>query len=238
MLVRLVRTVRSVARSIDPRRWQVSAAQALWHHAVSSHFQCIWLPICTAEHRFSRSQLCCFYRLFIATGTGREYAAHLHLKPYTPNQVFFRHTPKMTFSSCYNKWSVGYFGLKLHRHILGTPKVNITSCKKGHNRCPLNKCWNFLSWFLKKNIKNKMFSTLIMTRNVSWEANRHIMIFEGSCDTEAWSNDAENSTLHHRNKLHFTIYSQRKQLFLIIIIFHNITIFTVFTVKQMQPWWV
>ncbi len=69
--------------------------------------------------------------------TGREYAAHLHLKRYTPKQLFFRHAPEMTFSSCYNKWSVGYFGLKLHRHILGTPKTNTTSCKKGHNRCPL-----------------------------------------------------------------------------------------------------
>ncbi len=27
------------------------------------------------------------------------------------------------------------------------------------------------------------------------------MISEGSCDTEAWSNDAEISALHHRNKL-------------------------------------
>ncbi len=49
-------------------------------------------PICTAEHRFSRSQLCCFYQLFIAVDmqsremctrcplqeTGREHAAHLH----------------------------------------------------------------------------------------------------------------------------------------------------------------
>ncbi len=25
-------------------------------------------------------------------------------------------------------------------------------------------------------------------------------IFEGSCDTEDWSNDAENSALHHRYK--------------------------------------
>ncbi len=53
--------------------------------------------------------------------------------------AYFRHTPKITFSSCYNKLSVGNFGLKLHRHILGTPKTNITSCKKGHNWCPL-KC--------------------------------------------------------------------------------------------------
>ncbi len=36
------------------------------------------------------------------------------------------------------------------------------------------------------------------------------MISEGSCDTEDWSNDAENSALHHRNKLHFKIYSNRK----------------------------
>ncbi len=75
--------------------------------------------------------------------TGWEYAAHLHLKRYTPKQLFFRHTPKITFSSCYNKWSVGYFGLKLHRHILGTPKTNITFCKKGHNRCPLKEFINF-----------------------------------------------------------------------------------------------
>ncbi len=31
---------------------------------------------------------------------------------------------------------------------------------------------------------------------------QHIrMISEGSCDTEDWSNDAENSALHCRNKL-------------------------------------
>ncbi len=29
------------------------------------------------------------------------------------------------------------------------------------------------------------------------------MISDGSCDTEDWSNDAEHSALHHRNKLHF-----------------------------------
>ncbi len=32
------------------------------------------------------------------------------------------------------------------------------------------------------------------------------MISEGSCDTEDWSNDAENPDLHHMNKLHFNIY--------------------------------
>ncbi len=39
------------------------------------------------------------------------------------------------------------------------------------------------------------------------------MTSEGSCDTEDWSNDAENSTLRHRNKIHFQIYSNRKQSF-------------------------
>ncbi len=32
------------------------------------------------------------------------------------------------------------------------------------------------------------------------------MISEGSCDTEDWSNYAENSALHHRNKLLFKMY--------------------------------
>ncbi len=65
---------------------------------------------------------------------GREYAAHLH----TLQISSFLDTPqKMTFSSCYNKWSVGYFGLKLYKHILGTPKTNITSSKKGYNWWPL-----------------------------------------------------------------------------------------------------
>jgi len=41
-------------------------------------------------------------------------------------------------------------------------------------------------------------------------------ISEGSCDTEDWSNDAEN----HRNKLYFKIFSNSK-LFLIVIIFHK-----------------
>ncbi len=59
----------------------------------------------------------------------------------------------------------------------------------------------------------QLFSTLII-RNVSWAANQHIrMISEGSCDTEDWSNDAENSVLHHRNKFRFKIYSNRKCLF-------------------------
>ncbi len=34
-----------------------------------------------------------------------------------------------------------------------------------------------------------------------------------SCDTEDWSNDAENTAARHRNKLQFNIYSHRKLLF-------------------------
>jgi len=36
------------------------------------------------------------------------------------------------------------------------------------------------------------------------------MISEGSCDTEDWSNDAENSALHHRNILKCQIYENSK----------------------------
>ncbi len=37
---------------------------------------------------------------------------------------------------------------------------------------------------------------IIIIINVSWAANQHIrMISEGSCDTEDWSNDAENTDL-------------------------------------------
>ncbi len=32
------------------------------------------------------------------------------------------------------------------------------------------------------------------------------MISEGSCDTEDWSNDAENTALHHSNKLYFQVF--------------------------------
>ncbi len=49
----------------------------------------------------------------------------------------------------------------------------------------------------------------MIIRNVSSAANQHIrMISEGSCDTEDWSNDAENSA--HSNPLYLTIYSHKK----------------------------
>ncbi len=37
--------------------------------------------------------------------------------------------------------------------------------------------------------------------------------FWRSCDTEDWSNDAENTALDHRNKLYLNIYSNRNLLF-------------------------
>ncbi len=44
------------------------------------------------------------------------------------------------------------------------------------------------------------------------------------------SNDAENPALHQITK-----HSKRKQLFLIVIIFHNISVYLYF-IKEMQLW--
>ncbi len=50
--------------------------------------------------------------------------------------------------------------------------------------------------FLQKYVAAQLFSALIIIRNVSWAANQHIrMISEESCETEDWSNDAENTAL-------------------------------------------
>ncbi len=62
--------------------------------------------------------------------------------------------------------------------------------------------------------------------NISGAVNQHNrMISEGSCDTEDWSNDAENSAAHHRHTLHFKIYSNRKRVKLSLNIY--ITVFTI-----------
>ncbi len=55
-------SLRCAVRSVDNR----SAWHELCNLAVSSLFQYIWLPLYTAEHWFSCSQSCCFYRMFIA----------------------------------------------------------------------------------------------------------------------------------------------------------------------------
>ncbi len=74
----------------------------------------------------------------------------------------------------------------------------------------------FWTFFLSKhNLKNiiTVSTKISITRNVASAVNQHIiMISEGSCDTEDYSNDAENSALHHINKLHFTISLSRKIL--------------------------
>ncbi len=53
------------------------------------------------------------------------------------------------------------------------------------------------------------------------------MISEGSRDIEDWSNDAENSALHHRN-IPVTV---GKQLFEFAVIFYNIIVVTVVLIK-------
>ncbi len=54
---------------------------------------------------------------------------------------------------------------------------------------------------------------------------QHIrMISEGSCDTEDSSNDAENSALTSKNKLHFKMHSNKK--IYIVILFNKIAVFT------------
>jgi len=54
------------------------------------------------------------------------------------------------------------------------------------------------------------------------------MISEGSCDTEDWSNDAENSALITGINLHFITHSNQKCLFWFVKIFSNFTVFIEF----------
>ncbi len=72
----------------------------------------------------------------------------------------------------------------------------------------------------------QLYSTLIIIRNVSWAANQNVS--EGSHNTKDWSNDAVNSALHHMNQLHFKVYTSRRPLFYIWMIFHNITVLPYF----------
>ncbi len=54
--------------------------------------------------------------------------------------------------------------------------------------------------------------------------NQHIrMISEGSCDTEDWSNDEENSALTNRKKLHLkNIFKYRIFISIVIILYFTI----------------
>ncbi len=58
------------------------------------------------------------------------------------------------------------------------------------------------------------------------------MISEGSCDTEDWSNDAENTALITAIN-YIVLYSDRKHLFEFVIFFHNITFYCI-VIKQMH----
>ncbi len=53
------------------------------------------------------------------------------------------------------------------------------------------------------------------------------MISKRSCDTENWSNDEENSALHHRNNITFHNVLKLKTFFNLII-FHDIAVFFFF----------
>ncbi len=62
---------------------------------------------------------------------------------------------------------------------------------------------SFWTYFLQHNNQKCLFSSESVYYNDFWR----------SCGTEDWSNDAENTALHHRNKLHFTIYYNRNSYF-------------------------
>ncbi len=64
------------------------------------------------------------------------------------------------------------------------------------------------------------------------------MISEGSCDTEDWSNDAENSVCIITGINYILKYIKaEKLLFKIVIKYHNITVFTEFLISWMHNWW-
>ncbi len=68
-----------------------------------------------------------------------------------------------------------------------------------------------------------------------WAPNQRIrMISEELCDTESCSNGCWKR-MFAITGMNLKIYSKRKVLFYIVIIFHNITVSTVFLIKYMQP---
>ncbi len=77
----------------------------------------------------------------------------------------------------------------------------------------------FLFFYSTKNPEKSItVLSLIIIRNFL-EHKISMWSSEGSCDTEDWSNDAENSALRHRNKLHFKIYYNRKHSFEVSVCF-------------------
>ncbi len=65
--------------------------------------------------------------------------------------------------------------------------------------------FNFVSIkYLNKNVSHVPKNNIKQHNSFNIEnINQHIIIIsDGSCDTEDWSNDAENSALHQINKLY------------------------------------
>ncbi len=91
------------------------------------------------------------------------------------------------------------------------------------------KCGSF-----ELSIHQRILKKSIMVYTKIWRNTTVLNDSEGSCDTEDWIIDAENSALHHRNKLHFKIYYNRKQLYYIKIISYSFTDFYQINVALMS----
>ncbi len=82
-----------------------------------------------------------------------------------------------------------------------------------------HKCLNGIV-SIKMLSSKKLFSTLIIIRNVSWAA--YYYDFWRSCDTEDWSYDAENTALITEINYSLT-HIHIEEVFYIVIIFYNIS---------------
>ncbi len=60
------------------------------------------------------------------------------IKATYSNSERFGSYPKVAILTSYKNVSVWYIELKLHIYTVGTTETYFTSCKKGHNRSPLN----------------------------------------------------------------------------------------------------
>jgi len=86
-------------------------------------------------------------------------------------------------------------------------------------------CWNrfFFRLFQRFRFRFQISAVFFGTFYLS----KFLVLNNHKCSLSSkssWSNDAENSALITGYKLHTTIHSHRTQLFLFVILFHNITI--------------
>ncbi len=97
--------------------------------------------------------------------------------------------------------------------------------------CISNKC-------SKKNPEMYYAFKKIISSTTDFNINKQIgIISEGSCDTEDWSNDAENSAAHHRNILNCNNISMLLfiQIFFIKTSLKVLTDLKLFTLKNRLP---